>query len=102
MLDALLPGTKVCSRRERQRPHPPVQRAYPLGRREPLVGVWLSRQPSLGRPGGDLRPGGERQLAQDLGDVILYGALREVELRGYLTVGEPSRHQGRHLPLPST
>jgi hypothetical protein len=57
---------------------PPVQRAYPLGGREPLVGVWLDRRPLLARPSGDPRPGGEMQLAQDLGDVVLYGALREV------------------------
>jgi hypothetical protein len=51
----------------------------------------------LNRPEGELTARGERQLAQDVVDVGLDGPLRDDELRGDLTIGEPPGDQGDDL-----
>src|SRR5205807_7680144 len=56
-------------------------------------------QPLSNGPGGDLRPGGEAQLVQDVLDVSLGGSLRDHELCGDLAVRQAVHDEGRDLPL---
>jgi hypothetical protein len=50
-------------------------------------------------PRGDLGPGAQPQLPQDLADVRLDGAFVYRQFPGDLAVGVPAPDEGRHLPL---
>ena len=52
----------------------------------------------LDYPGGDLGPGTELELVQDVGDVVLDGALCYRELGCYAAVGEALPDESGHLP----
>src|SRR5438270_9691413 len=52
-----------------------------------------------GQPGRDLDPRIEAELVQDVVDVVVDRALRQVEARGDVAVAETVRHQPRHLVL---
>ena len=47
----------------------------------------------------ELTPGGDADLGEDVAQVVLDGLGAEVELGGYLPIGEPLRHQPGHRLL---
>src|SRR5688572_16304108 len=54
---------------------------------------------AAGMPGGDASAGLETELGKDVRDVVLDGALRQVQTSGDLSVAEPLRNEGRNLFL---
>src|SRR5215213_5993493 len=63
-----------------------------------LTRTWTNGR-LIRRLGGDLSPGTESQLLEDVGYVLVHRARGEHQFRGDLAAGEPSRHQGRDLLL---
>ena len=61
--------------------------------------VFRAEQAFLVRPGGQLGAGAEAQLGQDVVDVHLDRAHREIQLAGDLAVGQAAGHQRRDLRL---
>ena len=57
------------------------------------------RQVVLGHPRGDLRSSGQRQLAQNVADMGLCGALADDQFACDLRVTEPASHEECHLTL---
>src|SRR5262245_25953502 len=55
----------------------------------------------LVRPRGELGAGAEAELGQDVIDVHLDGAYRQIQLDGDLAVAEAARHQRRNFRLPT-
>jgi hypothetical protein len=55
---------------------------------------------AAGVPGGDPRAGREARLVEDVRDVVLHRALRQVQPQPDLPVAQALGHQVRHLLLP--
>jgi hypothetical protein len=55
---------------------------------------------SADREASELPPGTDAELSKDVAQVVFDCLLADIELRRYLTIGHPLRHQGHDVVLP--